>query len=159
MNKVIALTFLLIFSSAQAAVANTRVVTSLSEETALIDAATVVDSIVLGNNAADDITVRLISTDLGSHTDVAPNKNLYITFLDRGELNTTRTAFLLDTVIELKSAKRISAGVYEIAVKDANLRDSKLVVDTTQVFVDNKKLKLEEGQDSFFASSIKVTEK
>lgn len=135
-----------------------RKIESMKASEAKIDIASVADSILLGKNQEKDISVRLVVEYYGQSTDVSPRKNLYLVFFHGGEMNNTKTAFNLGSVWELISTKRVSAGVYQIVVKDIEFKERKLLVDTTQVFIDDRKLVLENFEDPFFKSSIKVTQ-
>src|SRR5262245_20463665 len=70
-----------------------RIVLSVPEESANIDVFRVAQSIVLGQNAETDKTVRAVVLDNGSSTDVSPRYHLYITYMHAAELNNTSTAF------------------------------------------------------------------
>lgn len=153
-----ALVLSLLSASFTEVLAATRTISSLAPAEAKLNVHQVADSILLGRNEQKDISVRLISEFLGQPTDVSPRKNLYITFFHGREMCNTSTAFALESVWSFLGTKRISAGIYEVSFEDLNLKPKKIVVDTTQVFIDEAKLDCENLQDSYFFSTINVKE-
>jgi len=139
--------------------AGTRVVKSLNESEAFIDSSRVADSIVLGANKARDINVRLVSVYLGNSTDAAPSprKTLYLTYFHGNEMMNVRTSFEIGSVWELKSTKRIAAGIYQMTIVDLDRKLKTLTVDTTQISIDDKNISTEEW-NVYLSSSIKITE-
>jgi len=176
MKKIIMLMVLAIIS--MAINAETYKIKSLTENEAMIDVSRVKDSIVLGANKTKDLEIRLITTYLGQSFDVAPKYNLYLNYFHGGNvidgeeqdrmngiINSTRTAFDLGLFMEVKSTKRIKAGVYEIkAIRFTNIlpsmvRDVTLTIDTTQVSEKDYYLYLPAETDPYFESTITVDEK
>lgn len=161
MNK-IAFT-LMLFISANV-FASSKTVSSLAEENAKIDVSRVAQTVVLGTNTQKDINVRLVSMELGQSTDVSARYNVMLTFFHAAEMNNTRTAFEIGAFLKVPTAKRISSGVYEIKGQVMNeetsqIENKTLVVNVSQVFIDDRNLKLEEFEDTYFSSTLTVDEK
>jgi len=156
-----AIVLVLAFSNVDAS-ALTREIVSLPKESARIDVYRVADSIILGENKQKDITVRLVSAYLGKSSDMSPRYMLYITYFHGGEINNSKTAFELGPIWELRSTQKLDKGIYKIQVvklgKHANPEEASWIVDTVQVFTDDRVLKKEEFDDPYFSSKIKVTE-
>lgn len=60
------------------------------------------------------IQVSVTVQDLGGSTDVSPTMTVYLTLYSKGEMFSTEAAFKIADVLSLKSAKRISGGIYQV---------------------------------------------
>lgn len=158
--KVILFTFAFLASAASFAGSTTKTVLSLNQKEAKIDLASVADAVVLGQNKTKDITVRLVTIDLGQSTDVSNRKLVFLTYFHGGEVVNTRTSFDLGPVREIKSIKRLAPGVYQIKVVSAfeKFENKTWTIDTTQVFLDDNKLDDVDGTEFYFDSELKLTE-
>lgn len=156
--------FVFMLFASMSTFANTSTLTSIPELDAQVDVARVAQATVLGSNVNKDITLRLITVDSGLSTDVSMRYKVILTFFHAGEMNNTRTSFDLGGSLILPLAKRISAGVYEVKIQTLDeetyeIKNKTLQVNTAQVFVDDRNLKLEDFADSYFKSTVVVTEK
>lgn len=76
------------------------------------------------------LLVSVAVQDLGGSTDVAPTQTAYLTLYSKGEMFSTEATFNLGSFLEVKSARRLAAGVYEVTATDAStLKDVKLMLD------------------------------
>lgn len=138
-------------------------VKSLEEKKAKVLSSSVIKVETLGENKKTDKTFRLLVVDGGQSTDVSPRYEVQVTYFHGSEGNNTQTAFSLGWFYGFVSTKRISAGIYEVTVKDLSeekgMQNVTLKINTHQVAVDDAKLResLEFLDDPYFRSSISVS--
>ena len=82
------------------------------------------------------IKVSVVMIDTGGSTDVSPTHKLYFTLYKRGEMFSTDASFYLGYFFGLKSARKISNGIYELTVdgvdKHYNIKTETYTIDARQ---------------------------
>lgn len=111
------------------------------------------------------LKVSIIVTDEGMSTDVSPRHNIILTFASLAEMGNITTSFLItDQAYKFISAKRKAAGIYEIKTHvydERGMVEITETLDTTQMFIDEKKLRNNCGDgfcDTDLNTSIESTE-
>jgi hypothetical protein len=135
---------------------------SLQAQASKIDACQISHVATLGRNAQKDITIRAVEMKRGQSTDVRPRYRLLITYFHGGEMNNTRTAFDLGYFWEITAYKRLKAGLFQIygtrLVDEATIKKVIIVLDATQVFIDDRNISAPDFSNPYFASTIQVKE-
>ena len=107
-----------------------------------------------------DIQVNLAVQDLGGSTDVSPTQKVFVTLYSKGEMFSTDAAFDLGPVMSVTSAKRVGAGLYEVAVINADSKKQTLKIDAAAAIVAIKSVNCGDEFDcaasSNFSASISV---
>lgn len=109
-----------------------------------------------------NLVVNVVVQAYGGSTDVSPTQAVYLTMFAKGEESDTDATFKLADVWKFKSAKRVSAGIYEIAA--TIITDEGSFADVTFV-IDGKKASSEIQKCDFycdstnFSTSVEVTVK
>lgn len=110
--------------------------------------------------------VQILVQDNGLSTDVSPRYKIHLGYSSSAEMgNITANFQISDLTWEFVSAKRISAGIYEvkaieIAEEDFGFDDVTYLIDATKMFSDEKAALKKCGGDfcdQSLATSIKVT--
>ncbi|UOF02713.1 hypothetical protein [Bdellovibrio reynosensis] len=96
--------------------------------------------------------VNIIVEELGMSTDVSPRYTVYLGFASLGEMGNIYADFKIDDAVwEFKSATRIAAGIYEVQVvgfdENYEMREFTYTIDTTQMFIDERKARKKCGGD------------
>jgi hypothetical protein len=73
-----------------------------------------------------DIKVNVVVVDHGGSTDVSPTQSLHFTLYSKGEMFSTDATYNLGSIFSMESARRVSGGIYEVRVVDADLKTSTL---------------------------------
>lgn len=163
MSSLASFAFLTVLATG-AAFAGPAKVISLSEKEALID----IDRVEKIVSASDDKqgNTRIVVLTLPGSTDVSPSIQILVTYYHRDEQQNVHTAFNLGDFYGLKKIECGKNGICKIKVvdyitegADAGMKPVTLTVDTRQIKIDEKNLKLEEFADRHFKSSILVTRK
>lgn len=104
------------------------------------------DLIHLAKSERDGVfkNVSLVITDNGMSTDVSPRHEVYLTYTSFAEMGNLSATYLIDELVfgEI-TAKRISAGVYEVtytgvpSTQDLTLVTITKTIDTTAAFIDD----------------------
>lgn len=107
-----------------------------------------------------DISVRVAVEDLGGSTDVSPTQKVYVTLYSKGEMFSTDASFDLGPVMSVEGAKRVGAGLYEIAIVNADLKKQTLKINAADAIVKIKSVNCGDEFDceasTNFAASIEV---
>jgi hypothetical protein len=107
-----------------------------------------------------DIKVNIAVQDLGGSTDVSPTQKVFLTLYSKGEMFSTDAAFDLGSVISVIGAKRVGAGVYNLAIVNADMNKQTLTIDASEAIVAIKKVNCGDEFDcdasTNFSASIKV---
>jgi len=109
------------------------------------------------------VKLNFIVTDHGLSTDVSPRHTIYLGFSNYQEMGNVESSFkITDEAYEFISARRVSAGIYEVVVRE--YQDTMVIatytVDATKVFADEKELRKKCGGDfcdTDLKSSVIVT--
>ena len=109
-----------------------------SDKQAMVHVARVQKFVPLEKEKA--IKVSVVMIDTGGSTDVSPTYKLYFTLYKRGEMFSTDASFYLGYFFGLKSARKISNGIYELTVdgvdKHYNIRTETYTIDARQAMRD-----------------------
>ncbi len=150
----IAALFVFSFASMAATVKNTR-----TADSAVI--ARVVKVVPLVDK--QDLKVNVSVVDLGGSTDVSPTQEVYFSVYLKGEMFSTDATFKLGQVFNLISAKRVKAGIYQVIVTDADLKESVLTIDATKALVAIREVncggEFDCAASAKFSSTIEVSKK
>ena len=103
---------------------------------AQVSIARVVKVVELVNKPGLQVSVAV--KDLGGSTDVSPTQEAYLTVYSKGEMFNVEATFLIAAALEVKSAKRVSGGIYEVVatVYEETIQDVTFVVDARKVVTD-----------------------
>ncbi len=84
------------------------------------------------------LQVSVAVHDLGGSTDVSPTQEAYLTVYSKGEMYDVEATFLITAALEVKSAKRVSGGIYEVvaSVYEETIKDVTFVIDARKVVTD-----------------------
>ena len=132
---------------------------SVSSKPASIKVSRVEKVITLVDKA--DIKVKIVVEELGLSTDVSPTKNVYLTLYVPGEMSDAEATFDLGQSYGVDSAKRNSAGIYEIVGSSVNPADrmpvkSVITVDAAKSIVAIKALECPELESCNFEGSVEM---
>lgn len=114
------------------------------------------------------IMVNVLVEDLGGSTDVSDTQNAYLTIYSKGEMASVDATFDLGRIFQFTSARRISAGIYELkavafGLPDYHLAERTYVIDARKATADIQKVDCGSEFDcdaaEKFKSSITMTEK
>lgn len=111
--------------------------------------------------------LSIIVADKGMSTDVSPRYSVYLGYQSNAEMGNLSADFLItDEAMSVESAKRVSAGIYQVVVdryRDGLYSEKvTLTIDATKMFADeNKKREACGGDfcDGEILTSIEVKEK
>lgn len=109
--------------------------------------------------------VSIVVADNGMSTDVSPRYRIYLGYASLAEMGNISTDFLIsDQAYDFISAKRVSAGIYEVKAKvysDEGFVTVTSTIDATKMFSDEKKMRenCEGFCDGELNTSVVVTEK
>jgi hypothetical protein len=111
------------------------------------------------------IQVNIAVQDLGGSTDVSPTQSVYFTLYSKGEMFSTDAAFKIADVLSLKSARRISGGVYEVvaftydsdAHGDYAMRDRVFTIDARKAITEIKAVNCGGDFDCAASTNFKST--
>lgn len=156
---IVALSALLLQTAAYA-----RVIHNLSRAESQVEISRVVNVVKLVEKPG--LQVNIVVEDLGGSTDVSPTQVLYFTLYSKGEMFSTDATFKLGHIYELKSAKRLSGGVYELKYLGPDDHttmptDKKLIIDAQDAIMDLKEVDCSDFDceaSSKFKATIKVKE-
>lgn len=139
--------------------ANTLASKELNISPALVDKVIRLVDKQEGNDPIKKVSV--IVADLGLSTDVSPTKQIFLGYSSLAEMGNISMSFDLGTTLELISAKRVSAGIYEVKTKDYRSEEGMVevtrLIDATQMFVDEKEARKKCGDDFCDISNLKTT--
>ena len=76
------------------------------------------NSSIPGSLRLGALDVTVVVKDLGGSTDVSPMQTAYLNLYSKGEMFDVEASFNLGNFYEVKGAKRVEAGIYEIYVKE-----------------------------------------
>ena len=106
------------------------------------------------------IQVNVAVEDLGGSTDVSPTQKIFLTLYSKGEMFSTDAAFDLGPVMSVIGAKRVSAGIYNVMIVNADLKKQTLTIDASKAIVAIKSVNCAEEFDCAaskdFTASINV---
>jgi len=108
------------------------------------------------------IKVNVVVEDLGGSTDVGATQNVFFTLYSKGEMFSTDATFNLGPIIALKSAKRISGGIYQVNVIDGEMKPATLMINAIDAIMKLKSFTCEDFDceaSSNFSASINVAKK
>ncbi len=94
-----------------------------------------------------DIKVSMVVEDLGGSTDVSPTQKVFLTLYSKGEMFSTDATFDLGAVISFGSAKRVSAGLYEVIVVNADMNKQVMKIDASDAIVKLKSVNCADEMD------------
>ena len=103
---------------------------------ASVSIARVVKVIELVNKPGLQVSVAV--KDLGGSTDVSPTQEAYLTLYSKGEMYDVEATFLITNALEVKSAKRVSGGIYEVVVSvyEDTIKDVTYTIDARKAVTD-----------------------
>ncbi len=140
-------------------------VENISDRDSRLPVARIVNLTTLVNH--DNLKVMVTVYDHGGSTDVSPTQQLFFSLYLKGEMFSTDAAFDLGAIFELKSARRLSGGIYEILISGADEESSMpvdkiLTVDAQKAIIQMRNVQCEDfdcDASTHFKSVINVTEK
>lgn len=110
--------------------------------------------------------LSIIITDSGLSTDVSPRYSIYLGYASLAEMGNISADFKIDDqAYKVLSAKRISAGIYEVITqeyREDGFYQITRTIDATKMFSDEKKTREKCGQDfcnEELKTEVKITEK
>ncbi len=104
-----------------------------------------------------DIKVNVLVEDHGGSTDMSPTQTAYFTLYAKGEMFSTDATFNLGRVFSVEEAKRISSGVYQIKITNAEYKQVVLTVDAAAAIVAIKNLDCGGDSDCEASKNFKAT--
>jgi hypothetical protein len=110
----------------------------------------------------DHIQVSVAIRDIGGSTDSAPTQEAFFTLYSKGEISSTDASFNLGPIYNLKSAKRISGGIYEVSIvtdKEGKKVDRTLKINAIKAIQEITQLKCETfdcDESSQFKTKIQI---
>lgn len=109
-----------------------------------------------------NLVVNVVVQAYGGSTDVSPTQAVYLTMFAKGEMSDTDATFKLADVWKFKSAKRVSAGIYEVAATvitdEGNFEDVTFVIDGKKASSEVQKCGFD-CDSTKFSTSVEVTVK
>lgn len=139
---------------------------TLKSEDAEISAARVHSVVNLLNKQegnGKNLVVNVVVKAYGGSTDVSPTQAVYLTMFAKGEMFSTDAAFKLADVWEFKSAKRVSAGIYEVSATvitdEGTFQDVTFVVDGKKASSEIQNVKCDDfdcDASTNFSTSVEV---
>jgi hypothetical protein len=165
MKKITLSIVTLISFSALASFAGTITVTS---EDKTVNVARVVQVVTLVNKPSIMVNVSVV--DNGGSTDLSPTQEVYLNLYSKGEMFSTDAAFKIADVLSVKSARRVSGGIYEVVVnglfvagQQTELSDVTLIVDAKNAVTAIQKVQCGDEFDcdasTNFTSTVEVQTK
>ena len=110
-----------------------------------------------------DLRVSISVYDLGGSTDFAPTQEVFFTLYSKGEMFSTDAAFDLGPAFSVKSAKRISGGIYAVQAEIPNENGMPILktlkIDAIKAITEMKNVRCDDfdcESSSKFKSSITV---
>jgi hypothetical protein len=97
--------------------------------------------------------LQIVTTDHGMSTDLSPRYSVYLGYASLAEMGNISADFkITDQAMKVISATRLSAGVYEVRVKEflddeIGMLEMVYTIDATSLFSDEKKLREKCGGD------------
>jgi hypothetical protein len=149
------------------ALAGTRVLTTLPDAQAAVDAARIESVHVLDRTATPAPTLRLLTLNAGSMgTDPGgpPPYKIYLAFRRQAEMYVHRASFLLEKNSGAEAIKAVAPGVYRITMTRFKYWECMTTyrvvveVDARTLLADEAKLSQDEFEDVAVASSVRVKE-
>lgn len=97
---------------------------TIKSEIVNVKASRITERVVLVDKAEKSLRVQIIQEFLAGSTDVSNTSRLILAISQLGEMNEIESSFVLTETMGLRSAKRLSGGVYQITHMDARAMDS-----------------------------------
>jgi len=147
-----------------------RAIEALPADASSFDLATIEHQQTFVQTTRDEVSVRvgLVMVDHGGSTDVSPRASLYLTLFAESEMRDHAGLYRLTDLNRLVSAKRTSAGMYEIVLKRYDLDQTldagfeptvRMQVDAREATIDLRSMKgVDELSTGRLTTAIKVEE-
>lgn len=82
------------------------------------------------------MSVSLVVEDMGGSTDVSPTQKLFFTLYIKGEMFSTDLAFDLGAVLDIKGAKRVGPGKYQVDYSADFKNVKSIIIDASKAIED-----------------------
>jgi hypothetical protein len=109
-----------------------------------------------------EIKVNIVVEDLGGSTDVSATQKTYFTLYSKGEMFSTDATFDLGPIMELKDAKRVAGGVYQLTVLNEEMKSQLILINAVSAINKIKNVKCDDFDceaSTNFSASIGVVRK
>lgn len=113
-----------------------------------------------------NLQVNIVVQDHGGSTDMSPTQTVYFTLYSKGEMFSTDAAFKIADIFSLKSARRVSGGIYEIVAvtyNDNGLNDTTFTINAQKAVTEIQRVDCGGDFDcdasNNFKTSIEVSQK